>query len=96
MRRLTFLYETQTSVALFPRPALRRGLSCVWSRRLTFFAYLDEFGHVGPYISPIHPTYKESPVFGLAGFVLPSEEVKQSRGSMTSASMTTTLRTISS
>ena len=43
---------------------------------MTFFAYLDEFGHVGPYISPIHPTYKESPVFGLAGFVLPSEEVR--------------------
>ena len=43
---------------------------------MTYFAYLDEFGHIGPYISRNDPTYKESPVFGLAGFVLPAQEVR--------------------
>ena len=43
---------------------------------MTYFAYLDEFGHIGPYISRIDPKYKTSPVFGLAGFVLPAVEVR--------------------
>ena len=43
---------------------------------MTYFAYLDEFGHIGPYISRTDPRYKESPVFGLAGFVLPASEVR--------------------
>ena len=43
---------------------------------MTYFAYLDEFGHIGPYISRTHPKYKESPVFGLAGFILPADEVR--------------------
>lgn len=39
------------------------------------FAFLDEFGHIGPYFS--HGTkYRESPVFGMAGIVLPEEEVR--------------------
>ena len=42
----------------------------------TYFAYLDEFGHIGPYISRTHPRYKTSPVFGLAGFVLPAAQVR--------------------
>ena len=45
-------------------------------QRVTFFAYLDEFGHIGPYVSRGDPRYKESPVFGLAGFVLPAEAVR--------------------
>ena len=43
---------------------------------VTCFAYLDEFGHIGPYISRGDPRYKDSPVFGLAGFVLPAAEVR--------------------
>ena len=43
---------------------------------MTHFAYLDEFGHVGPYVGRTDPRYKESPVFGLAGFVLPTPEVR--------------------
>ncbi|WP_428099813.1 hypothetical protein [Candidatus Rariloculus sp.] len=43
---------------------------------MTYFAYLDEFGHIGPYVSRADPRYNESPVFGLAGFVLPSKEVR--------------------
>lgn len=39
-------------------------------------AYLDEFGHVGPYISPSHPKFFHNPVFGYAGIVLPSTAVR--------------------
>lgn len=42
----------------------------------TYIVYLDEFGHVGPYVSSNHATYKTHPVFGLGGFVLPIEEVR--------------------
>ena len=43
---------------------------------MTYLAYLDEFGHIGPYVSKEDPEYHESPVFGFAGFVLPAEEVR--------------------
>ena len=43
---------------------------------MTYFAYLDEFGHIGPYVSRADPRYKDSPVFGLAGFVMPAAEVR--------------------
>lgn len=43
---------------------------------MTYIAYLDEFGHVGPYIGRAHPKHNDSPVFGLAGFVLPLDEVR--------------------
>ena len=43
---------------------------------MTLFAYLDEFGHVGPFVARRDPRYKESPVFGLAGFVLPAQAVR--------------------
>lgn len=39
-------------------------------------AYLDEFGHVGPYIGTDHPKYNTHPVFGYAGFVMPSQNVR--------------------
>ena len=32
---------------------------------MTYFAYLDEFGHIGPYVSRRDRRYKDSPVFGL-------------------------------
>jgi Protein of unknown function (DUF3800) len=40
-------------------------------------AYLDEFGHIGPYVSRNDPNYNDSPVFGLAGLTLPDSEVRQ-------------------
>lgn len=43
---------------------------------LTYIAYLDEFGHIGPYVGRNDPKYKESPVFGLAGLVLPADQVR--------------------
>jgi len=39
-------------------------------------AFLDEFGHIGPFVSRAHAKFNHSPVFGLAGFVLPHEEVR--------------------
>jgi hypothetical protein len=41
-----------------------------------YFAYLDEFGHIGPYIARDDPAYNDSPVFGLAGMILPYNEVR--------------------
>jgi hypothetical protein len=40
------------------------------------FVYLDEFGHIGPYMSRKNPRYNESPVFGLAGIILPEDAVR--------------------
>jgi hypothetical protein len=37
----------------------------------TYIVYLDEFGHIGPYISVGDPKHKTHPVFGLGGFVIP-------------------------
>lgn len=39
-------------------------------------AFFDEFGHCGPVISRTDPRHKTSPVFGLAGYIMPDEEVR--------------------
>jgi len=41
-----------------------------------YFAYLDEFGHIGPYLGRADAHHKTSPVFGLGGLVLPYAEVR--------------------
>jgi hypothetical protein len=41
-----------------------------------YIVYLDEFGHVGPYISKDHPKHNTHPIFGLGGFVLPASKVR--------------------
>jgi hypothetical protein len=43
---------------------------------LLYFAYLDEFGHIGPYIARGDPKHNDSPVFGLGGFILPYNQVR--------------------
>lgn len=40
------------------------------------FVYLDEFGHIGPYAGRSGRKHNESPVFGLAGFMLPEQAVR--------------------
>jgi hypothetical protein len=40
------------------------------------FIYLDEFGHIGPFMSRTAPRYNESPVFGLAGIILPEDAIR--------------------
>ncbi|HXB80457.1 MAG TPA: DUF3800 domain-containing protein [Bradyrhizobium sp.] len=42
----------------------------------TNFVYLDEFGHIGPYMSRTNLRYNESPVFGLAGIILPETAIR--------------------
>ncbi|WP_312934400.1 DUF3800 domain-containing protein [Pseudomonas sp.] len=42
-----------------------------------YVAYLDEFGHVGQYVSRNHPKYKTHPAFGFAGLVLPATEIRE-------------------
>jgi len=38
--------------------------------------YLDEFGHIGPFVSREDPRYNDSPVFGIAGFILPANKAR--------------------
>ncbi|MFN3688715.1 DUF3800 domain-containing protein [Salinarimonas sp.] len=40
------------------------------------FAYLDEFGHIGPWYGADHPKHNTSPVFGVAGILLPEQAVR--------------------
>lgn len=40
------------------------------------FVYLDEFGHIGPFMSRKNVRYNESPVFGLAGVILPETAIR--------------------
>ncbi|MEM7598633.1 MAG: DUF3800 domain-containing protein [Pseudomonadota bacterium] len=40
------------------------------------FVYLDEFGHIGPFIARTSPKHNESPVFGVAGIILPENAVR--------------------
>ena len=42
-----------------------------------YVVYLDEFGHIGPFVSRNHSKYNDSPVFGLAGMLLPAESVRE-------------------
>ena len=42
-----------------------------------YFVYLDEFGHIGPFVSRNDPRHKTSPVFGFAGIAIPVSEVRK-------------------
>ncbi|CAB3688799.1 DUF3800 domain-containing protein [Achromobacter pestifer] len=42
-----------------------------------YVVYLDEFGHIGPFISRHHQQHKTSPVFGFGGLVLPVYAVRE-------------------
>lgn len=43
---------------------------------MLYIAYLDEFGHIGPFINRNHAKHNDSPIFGLAGVVLPYNQVR--------------------
>jgi hypothetical protein len=61
-----------------PNAALNQGpvLFEVRASAFMIFAYLDEFGHAGPYYGVEHPKFNTSPVFGVAGFVLPETAIR--------------------
>lgn len=48
-----------------------RGLPC-----FMIFAFLDEFGHNGPWIARDHKQYNTSPVFGLAGYLMHESKIR--------------------
>lgn len=50
--------------------------SNVRASELMIFVYLDEFGHIGPFESRTSQKHNESPVFGLAGMMLPERAVR--------------------
>lgn len=41
-----------------------------------YLVYLDEFGHIGPFLAKSHAKHKTHPLFGLGGLVLPSDKVR--------------------
>ncbi|WP_324649862.1 DUF3800 domain-containing protein [Georgenia sp. H159] len=43
-------------------------------------AYLDEFGHVGPYISRDHRKFNNHPLFGYGGFVADAKHIRSFGG----------------
>lgn len=53
-----------------PAPSVRASVFMI-------FVYLDEFGHIGPYFGRSGQRFNESPVFGLAGVVLPEHAVRR-------------------
>ena len=63
--------------ALIPGPTLNAWASAYLGASVrTYFVYLDEFGHIGPYMGRDAPKYNESPVFGLAGVILPADAIR--------------------
>ncbi len=59
-----------------PCYTIARASACLGGCVSTNFVYLDEFGHIGPYMSRSNPRYNESPVFGLAGIILPETAIR--------------------
>lgn len=61
--------------ALIPGPTLSQAWASVYLA-IMLFVYLDEFGHVGPFVHRQDPKYKDSPVFGMAGIILPEASIR--------------------
>lgn len=51
--------------------------SCVIGGPTVLIAYIDEFGHPGPFISSDHKKYGHHPVFGFAGFIIPAHNARE-------------------
>ena len=65
-------------IAPLPRPGTSwSGFRAFWRLRLLYLAYLDEFGHIGPFLGHADPRHKTHPVFGLGGLLLPYFEVRR-------------------
>lgn len=66
------------AAALIPGPAPNSaGFRASGPIRMAIdFVYLDEFGHIGPFMGRAGARYNESPVFGLAGIILPVDAIR--------------------
>lgn len=63
--------------ASFPRPvSLLVRVFVYLENSMNYFVYLDEFGHIGPFLSRNDPKHKTSPIFGLGGIAIPSAHVR--------------------
>ena len=71
-----FCHETRLRLPSFRDPYESAGFRVFGGQRLLYIAYVDEFGHIGPYVSREDKRYNDSPVFGLGGFILPADEVR--------------------
>jgi hypothetical protein len=60
----------------FRGPRESAGFRASGASNSVYVAYLDEFGHVGPFVSRSHEIHNTSPVFGFGGIVLPVERVR--------------------
>jgi hypothetical protein len=60
----------------FRGPRASAGFRASGPPNSVYVAYLDEFGHIGPFVSRSHAAHNTSPVFGLGGLVLPVERVR--------------------
>jgi Protein of unknown function (DUF3800) len=80
VRRLRCTYNADRTLAprelQFRSPRASAGFRVSGRRRQFYIAYMDEFGHVGPYISRSDTRHNTSPVFGLSGIVLPADRVR--------------------
>lgn len=45
-----------------------------------YIGYFDEFGHNGAYVSRTDPSFKTHPVFGIGGFIIPADNIRQLSG----------------
>jgi Protein of unknown function (DUF3800) len=66
----------QSRLLQFRGPRENAGFRVSGPSNSSYIVYLDEFGHVGPFVSRSHARHNTSPVFGLGGFVLPVERVR--------------------
>lgn len=48
----------------------------IYGITMHYLVYIDEFGHIGPYLSYNHPQYNTHPVFGIGGIAIPVEKVR--------------------
>jgi len=48
----------------------------VHSGQTMHIVFLDEFGHIGPFVSRSHDSYRTSPVFGLAGYIMRESKIR--------------------
>ena len=87
MIELPLVHRTPNLYTLDRTPSYQRGLHFRGPRESAGFrasgtdsafyiAYLDEFGHIGPFISRAHQKHNASPVFGLGGLLLPVDRVR--------------------
>ena len=63
----------------FRGPCFCTGFRVFWEDFL-YVGYFDEFGHNGLYVGRNDASYKTHPVFGLGGFIVPADQIRNLSG----------------